>query len=322
MIHVSEIKTLLLNQPSQARRPSHLSAASGLVKVGPWLYIVADDELHIGKFLLSGDIAGQLHDCFPGELPLEHEARKAQKPDAEVLTLLPDFGGSGKISLLALGSGSKKMRRNAAIIPLNSNGDISGPADLIDLSLFYEYLKEKVGKLNIEGAAIVQDKIFLFQRGNKKNKLNASISLLLDDFYRVLQHPHEIYKPQIQITAYDLGEIDQVPICFTDAATLPGGNIIFTASAENTSDSYLDGICMGSAIGVINNRGELSFLEPVNKIVKLEGIAIHKVNVADNKFENTNLSKMDMHVDLLLVCDADDIKNPAKLYSASLHLHL
>jgi hypothetical protein len=251
LIQLIEIKNLLLDRPSQPERPLHLSAASGLVKVGTWLYVVADDELHLGKFSLAND-TGILYPCFPGELPLELEERKAAKPDAEVLTLLPNSNGAGRDSLLALGSGSKKNRRMAALIALDDAGDISGEVNLIDLSLFYDFLKKGVGKLNIEGAAILKDSVLLFQRGNKKNKLNASIRIALDDFYRLLHEPQKYYEPRIQITPYDLGEVDQVPFCFTDATALPSGEIIFTASAENTSDSYLDGMCMGSLIGFIN----------------------------------------------------------------------
>lgn len=306
MIQLTELKKLLLKQPSQPDREGHLSAASGLVKAGNWLYVVADDELHLGKFPLDGNELGNLHRCFDGELPLEKEERKAKKPDIEALIHIPQFNNSSQSVLLALSSGSKKNRFRSALIKLDVSGDISDPVKIIDLSNFYEFLKNEIGKVNIEGAAIVENNIFLFQRGNKKNKLNASIRIALDDFYRVLLETQTFYEPRIHITPYDLGEVDNVPFCFTDAAALPNGNIIFTASAENTSDSYLDGMCMGSVIGVINNQGQLSFLEPVDKIVKLEGISVNKI---------------DTQLEVLLVCDADDVTNPAKLYSAHLNLH-
>ncbi|PUA28756.1 MAG: hypothetical protein B0W54_10060 [Cellvibrio sp. 79] len=302
MIHLTELKSLMLAQGTHADRHPHLSAASGLVQVGPWLYVVADDELHLGQFLLKGNEHGQLHRFFEGDLPVEYEERKAEKPDIEVLTLIPHFNNSKQSALLAMGSGSKKKRRRSALATLDHTGSISGEPSIIDLSNFYDFLKQEVGKLNIEGAAVVQDQFFLFQRGNKKNKLNASIRLSLNDFYRVLQEPHKTYQPQIDITPYDLGYIDDVPLCFTDATTLQNGAIVFTASAENTSDSYLDGQCMGSAIGIIDRKGDLVLLEPIDKTVKLEGIEADEL---ENK------------VELLLVTDADDAAHPAQLYSAS-----
>ena len=81
MIQLTELKTLLLKQSAQPNRPMHLSAASGLVQVGSWLYVVADDELHLAQFSLEGDSAGDLHRCFEGDLPLDVEERKAAKPD-------------------------------------------------------------------------------------------------------------------------------------------------------------------------------------------------------------------------------------------------
>jgi hypothetical protein len=303
LIQLTELKNLLLAQPAQANRPSHLSAASGLVQVGPWLYVVADDELHLGKFLLEGDSAGELYRCFAGNLPTDTEERKAEKPDIEVLMRIPQLNNPSQQALLALGSGSKNNRCRGAIIPLDNSGNISDSAEIIDLSHFYEFLKKEISNLNIEGAAILHQDIFLFQRGNKKNKLNASIRIRLDDFYRLLSQPQKYHEPHIKITPYDLGEIDQVPLCFTDATSLSSGEIIFTASAENTSDSYLDGACMGSAIGVINSQGNLSFLESINKKIKLEGV---EAKVKDKTIE------------LLLVSDADDVTHPAQLYAAGI----
>jgi hypothetical protein len=302
MIQLTEVKKLMLEQSTQQYRHPHLSAASGLVRVGPWLYVVADDELHLGQFLLDGNTHGQLHRCFAGELPLEYEERKAEKPDIEVLTLIPQPNNPSRNALLALGSGSKKNRRRSAIVPLDHAGNIIGQAEIIDLSNFYDFLKQEIGKLNIEGAAVVQDEIYLFQRGNKKNKLNASIRLSLGDFSQILLAPDKKHEPPIHITPYDLGYIDEVPLCFTDATTLRNGDIAFTASAENTADSYLDGKCMGSAVGIINQKGDLILLEAIDKTVKLEGI---EANESSNSIE------------LLLVTDADDAAHPAQLYSAS-----
>ena len=59
MIQLTELKSLLLEQGTHIDRHPHLSAASGLVQVGSWLYVVADDELHLGQFLLEGNAYGQ-----------------------------------------------------------------------------------------------------------------------------------------------------------------------------------------------------------------------------------------------------------------------
>jgi hypothetical protein len=303
MIHLTDVKSLLLTHASQPGRRAHLSAASGLVQAGSWLYVVADDELQLAQFPVTGNDRGQLHRCFPGLLPVDYEARKAEKPDVEVLTLLPNFTHTHHSTLLALGSGSKKHRNRSALIPLYSSGDMAGPATILELEFFYEFLKQEIGKLNIEGAAIVEERLLLFQRGNKKNKLNASLEISLADFYRVLAQPHKHFQPRLEIKPYDLGQIDQVPLCFTDATSLADGRIVFTASAENTSDAYVDGACMGSAIGLLDADGELVLLESIDKKIKLEGVEAHL---------------HDKTIELLLVTDADDAEQPAQLYAAQM----
>lgn len=304
MILLSPIKTLTLSSPSQKHRHPHLSAASGLVQVGDWLYVVADDDNHLGLFARDGDDHGELIPIFSSDLPLELEERKAVKPDLEVLTLIPTSKKYPEGAMLALGSGSKEARHRGVIIAFNAQGEL-GDAEIIDLAPLYHALKEEIGKINIEGAVIIDKDIILFQRGNKKNKLNATIRFPLKQFYQytLTSDKKPKHKLDAVITPYELGEIAGVPLCFTDATTLPDGTIIFTAAAENTSDAYLDGQCMGSIIGVIKNQSDLHSTIAIDKIIKAEGVEAQLVN---NK------------IHLLLVTDADDETAPAQVYAAEL----
>lgn len=302
MLNLTPLKTLTLKESSHKERHMHLSAASGLVHVGDWIYVVADDENHLAKFLVAGDEDGDLVRLFDGDLPLTYEERKAEKSDIEVLTLVPPSKRYPHGALLALGSGSKKKRKKGAVLQLTPASELE-KVDIFALNDLYDFLEEKIGKLNIEGAVIVGEDIVLFQRGNKKNKINATIRMTLDDFYNGIFKETKKYKPKINVTHYDLGKIDDVPLCFTDATALPNGDIVFTAAAENTSDSYEDGKCMGSRVGVIDSKGELLFTETIDLLVKLEGVEANVVNNA---------------VHLMLVTDADDAAVPAQLYSTVL----
>jgi len=304
MISLSPIKTLTLKHPSHEERHPHLSAASGLVQIGEWLYVVADDENHLGIFLPKGSGHGELIELFPGDLPLEYEARKEAKPDLEVLTFIPPSKKYPQGALLALGSGSKETRCLGVIIAVNEQGELAD-AELIELDGLYQLLKQEIGKINIEGAVVVEDDIILFQRGNKKNKLNATLRIPLKHFYQSVfgDDKKPKHKLKLAITPYDLGDIGGVPLCFTDATTLPDGSIIFTAAAENTSDAYLDGQCMGSIIGVITNGGDLHSTIALDQIVKAEGVEAQLLNNC---------------IHLLLVTDADDASAPAQLYAAEL----
>jgi hypothetical protein len=303
MIFLTQLRALTLTKSSHKKRPAHLSAASGLVQLGDWLYVVADDEKHLGVFLHNSNDSGTLQRLLPGDLPPTVEERKAEKPDLEVLALIPASKKYPYGALLALGSGSKQKRERGVIVAFNQQGNLNDDIQVIDLTSLYQQLKNEIGKLNIEGAVIIDNDIILFQRGNKKNNINATLRFPLNQFYQTISSPdHEIILG-VSVTHYELGEIDGIPLCFTDATPLPNGAIVFTAAAENTADAYCDGICKGSAIGVINPMGKLHCILVADKIVKAEGI---EAFVVGNK------------VHLLLVTDADDESIPAQFYSAVL----
>jgi hypothetical protein len=303
MITLSPVKVLTLAQASHQGRHAHLSAASGLVQVDDYLYVVADDENYLGVFP-NNEENGSLKVLFKNELPIEHEARKALKPDLEVLTFIPRSKKYQYGALLALGSGSKSSRRLGVIIAFNPLSELEESIQIIDLSLLYDTLSEEFGKINIEGAVIIEDDIILFQRGNKKNKINATIRFSLKKFYKYTSSDNDdLHKLAPKITHYHLGEIEGIPLCFTDATPLANGAIVFTAAAENTSDAYLDGVCLGSAIGVIDSNGELHVMHNVDGRIKLEGV---EAVLIDNE------------VNLHLVSDADNEAIPAQLYSAVL----
>jgi hypothetical protein len=69
MIHLTNLRNLDLQSGSEPDRSAYLSAASGLVAVGRFLYAVADDELHLGVFERDKHRPGSLLRLFPGDLP-------------------------------------------------------------------------------------------------------------------------------------------------------------------------------------------------------------------------------------------------------------
>ena len=68
MIALTKIRELNLSAASAAGRPLHLSAASGLVCLHSFIYVVADDELHLGVFARAPSEPGHLIRLFDGEL--------------------------------------------------------------------------------------------------------------------------------------------------------------------------------------------------------------------------------------------------------------
>ena len=304
MMTLTKIRELDLSDHGDARMPRHLSAASGLACVGSSIYVVADDELHLGVFDASGNAPGRLLRVFDGELPAEKAARKKQKPDLEAITQLPPFGNCPNGALLALGSGSKKNRRRGALLRLDEQGAIEGAPKIIDVSLLFDQLERHCPALNIEGAVVIGNELRLLQRANRKHPQNAIVRYPLTVILDALAAGAAIgaLTPSA-IDLVDLGTIDGVPLSFTDGASLPEGAMVFTAVAEDTEDTYNDGACLGAAIGVATRDGRLRFLERLEECHKVEGVAAR----VDNDV-----------IRLLLVTDADDPAIPANLLSATL----
>ena len=304
MITLTKIRALDLADTGDARLPRHVSAASGLACAGSSLYVVADDELHLGVFDAAGDAPGRLLRLFDGELPADKAARKKQKPDLEAIVELPPFGDFGDGALLALGSGSKRNRRRGTLLRLDELGAITGAPRVVDVSQLFEELDRHCPALNIEGAAAIGDELRLLQRANKKHPRNAIVRYSLPAILAALARGGAIGAiAPAAIDTVDLGDIDGVPFSFTDGASLPDGGMVFTAVAEDTEDTYNDGACLGAAIGVAARDGTLRFLDQLDECHKVEGVAAR----VDNNV-----------IRLLLVTDADDPAIPASLYSATL----
>ena len=237
-----------------------ISAASGLVALGRELCVVADDELFLARYDLAGRPLGKIP-LFEGALTEEHAARKRAKPDLEALCGLPD----GR--LLALGSGSTPARERGAVIDVANAYRV----ELCSLAALYAELRARMPELNIEGAAVFGDAFFLAQRGNGAGSA-ALIELDLERCMQALARERALPIAALRaIHAVALPPLDGVPLTLTDLAPHPRG-LLFTAAAEASANSYDDGPCAGSAIGIVSPAAELLAFELVTPRVKLEGI--------------------------------------------------
>ena len=302
MITLTKIRELDVAPSDGAERP-YLSAASGLVRAGPYLYVVADDELHLGVFRTTHDSPGHRVRLFAGELPESTPERKKLKPDFEALMRLPASERFPAGAILALGSGSTRMRRMGALLELDAHGALADRPRPVDLSWLLKPLDRLFDGLNIEGAVIVKDELRLFQRGNKSGSESAIVRFPLAPFLASLTDPDESALDPLAIHAMDLGSAGGVPFSFTDAAPLPNGDMLFTAVAEDTNDPYNDGPCAASAVGIIGADGTLRRLVLLDPPYKVEGI--------DARVEGGVIK-------LLLVTDADNPGIPAVLFSAAM----
>jgi hypothetical protein len=302
------LRELTLSKAPQNDRAPHLSAASGLVRIGNRLYVVADDENHLGVFsALDHAAPGELLRVLRGDLPDGLKKRKAVKADFEALVVLPAFSGYPHGALLALGSGSRANRMKAALISVDENGAAhrdDGRPRIIDFSPLYQSLQEEFVDVNIEGAFVDGEHLSLLQRGNTASGRNARVRIglapLLD---RIERGGDSVDSEYLDVHDFSLGHVDDVALCFTDAAMLPGGGFVFTAAAENTDDSYADGTCAGAAIGIINSNDEIHRIWAIDQSIKPEGVAARVTNAG---------------LELLIVTDADDASQPAQLLTTTI----
>jgi hypothetical protein len=298
MMALTKVRQLDLSATTPGR-PLHLSAASGLACINSFIYVVADDELHLGVFRANSSEPGHLIRLFEGELPACKVDRKKQKADFEALTLLPSYEDYPYGALLAFGSGSRPNRRLGALLGLDPQGAVRGSPQIVDCSPIFASLDGGFPSLNIEGAVVSGAELRLFQRGNQRHSKNAIIRFQLSGFLDALSSEQTAAITPLAINTFDLGQIEGIPLCFTDAAALPDGTMVFTAVAED--DNYKDGACAGAAVGIVDK--ELQCLYRLEPPYKVEGV---------------NARVEGDVIKLLMVTDADDFEIPAALFSATI----
>ena len=303
---LSVLRELDLDRPSAPGRGAHLSAASGVARRGDFVYVIGDDELGLGVFRLSKEAPGTLRPVLAGELPDGHEERKREKADLEALTLLPPTDEHPYGALLGLGSGSKPQRERGFVWGLGADGSLEGEPIELDLAPLYDRLRERAPELNVEGASVLGDALWLFHRGNTQQGLNIVAEVPLRDFLEDLARDGRIRcdGAPVRVRAYELGELDGVPLTFSDATPLADELVVFTASAEPGSDPHgTDGEIRGAVVGTIDGDGHVERLRTIDRKWKVEGV----------------YASIDARViDFLFVCDQDDPDAPSPLLSAAM----
>ena len=277
----TRLGALFIDPAQHPQGRAHLSAASGLVRSGKSLFVVADDELHLGVFddlLAAGTqpAPGNLLRLLEGDLPQDPAQRKKAKPDLETLALLPPLPGCVGGALLALGSGSKPNRETGVLVALGGPGKPNGRMARVDLKPLYAPLRKRFSDLNIEGAWVSSGELLLLHRGNKGDTRSACVRYdwnLVGPWLAGLQPQPPAAK---SVHVLELGGVDGIPFSLTDGAGLPDGEWMFSAVAEDTSDNINDGACVASAIGIVGVDGKVRLMLRLQGAPKVEGIAVQR----------------------------------------------
>jgi hypothetical protein len=270
-----------------------ICAASGLLVLGDALCVVADDELFLSLHRPDGTSVRRVP-IWEGGLPEAPAERKRIKPDLEALAQLED----GR--LLILGSGSRSERMRGALVDPARDFAVQR----LDLTPLLSALASRLPQLNIEGAAQQGERLWLLQRGNGRDGVNALIELDLASLLASCARDACADAACVRaVQRIELGAVDGVALGFTDAAPHPAGGVLFSAVAEDSQSTYDDGRCVASAVGWLAAGGVVRRLERAAPAHKIEGIALAAMSGDE--------------LALWLVCDADDRRIPALLLSAT-----
>jgi hypothetical protein len=300
-LDLHELRKLDVEEPSRPGRPAHLSAASGVVRRGDFVYVIGDDELHLGVYRLSSNQPGRLQRVLAGDLPADRGERSGLKPDLEALTVLPPFEAHPYGALVGLGSGSAPERDRGFVCRLAADGSIADQPEELSLAPLYRLLREHVAELNVEGAATMGDRLWLLHRGASQEASNLVVELSLERLLHSLRDDLCLDVEELEgVRRYDLGDIDGVELTFSDATPIADQLLVFTASAEAD-----DGRIRGSVVGTLALDGSVQRLRTIDRRWKVEGVhAAIDTGVLDFTF----------------VCDQDDPDAPAPLLSATMPL--
>jgi len=288
-------------------RPAYVRSASGITRVAGSIAVVQDDANFVAVVDAATGLARAI--TLPaGEGGLRQfddlRGNKRFKLDLESCVTVDDE--DGREMLLAFGSGSLPARERIVLVRRVECDDAD--ARVIDASALYATFhaaREFSGsELNVEGAAVVDGTLRLFNRGNGAPRdglvpVNASCDLDLATLLAWLRDPAAAPPPPLRnAVQYDLGAIDGVPLTVTDGATL-GDAVLYAAAAEDSPDATRDGPVAGCAIGLIEENSA-RYCEVEGNPGKIEGI----LPISSTR--------------LLAVVDPDDPKTPSTLLEIEL----
>ena len=302
-IPVRKIRDLTLTSEESGK--NYVYSASGLVRIGHQIYVVADDNLHLALFDLETESPGTRIRLLPGELPADYKKRKKAKPDLESLLLIAPYAHAPNGALLAMPSLSRQERTTDILLPLDEEGGISEEVVLIDFSEIRKKLLLNRPGINIEGI-IFDDRVKFLHRGSRKRGKSAIFEFDRSMFMRAI---HDTHKPGadcfLGVKSYELGTINGISLEFTDSVLTEDGQILFLATAEDTDNEYSDGATLGSALGLIDPAGCLGNIFRFEGREKFEGLTLAGNRVGDS-------------LELLIVADTDDETKPSGLFTATI----
>lgn len=300
-------------------RPAYVRAASALSGFREYLAVIQDDANWLALVDAEQRVTAVPLPPSPSGARVfdKSHGNEDEKYDLEALITI---SSTDSHQLIGFASGSREGRewilrvRERAEATAAQSAAATLEAEFIQAEAFYKALRENISfcgaGLNIEGAVAVEgDRIMLFQRGNAEaagdlHPVNATAEISWAALNRYLAAPDEVSPPELQnIRCYNLGELKEVRLTFSDAEVLDSGRILYSASAEDPDSDRI----AGSVLGVIEANGEARWTE----LIDLEG------GPFQGKIEGLSRDVRDPHK-MHFVIDDDDADVPSEIFEATL----
>jgi hypothetical protein len=223
-----------------------IPSASGIEKVENRYYVIGDDSPYLFTLNENFKIIAKTKllepkDVAAGRIP------KSVKPDLEAITSLSI---EGETHLLILGSGATEYRNQGYLVPLD-RGRL-GQVRPIDFTALYQALQDnqKVAgsaTLNIEGVAANEEFLYVLHRFSPGGQ-NVLLLYAMEEIIPFLMglSPAPAAK---HIQPWTLPDIENIKTGFSGLMPYDNGQLLFTASAEETPNAILDGKVYGSLVG-------------------------------------------------------------------------
>jgi hypothetical protein len=266
-----------------------VSAASGVEVYNDQLYVISDNTEGISVCNLEGELLFVIP--LSDEVAPHEIIEKKHKSDYEACSII---SRNNSDYILLIGSGSTRTNRNKAkLVSLAERNKV----ETFDLTRFYKELRKKskisIYDFNLEALAEYDGNFYFFNRGT-----NEIISMKQVAFFYFIHDESDEF--QIKKFGIELDAIDGASAGFSGAEIANNGMLVFTASAEETTDWYNDGAIAGSSIGFfpISELGEQGKIKTIP--LQVDG------NIVKTKIESVAIQFIDSQkANLFLVSDND-----------------
>ncbi len=281
-------------------------SASGIVCKGENIWMIGDDVSSLFELDKNNEIKNSYQVSFMNR---QENGRllKSIKPDFESMDFFDD-------KLIMMGSGSKKISRDTAVIFDFKTREILAKASF--RPLFNHFLViggfDSLQSINMEGITSDEKYFYLLHRGNICGK-NIVFQIKKDE---LLTYIDEGKIPEVLFHYFDLPKIDGYFSGFSGACITPNQKyLLYTSSVESTNDVYHDGEVLGSFIGIIPMHGENAWQSNVSYPV------LKNDSVLKTKLESICVKSQDGNR-LNLVCVSDNDNGESGIYRILLDLEI